>query len=95
MLAVLGGIAGLVVARWTLALIASLLPPDGAASLQFELQLDRSCSSRPRCRSGPGLLFGLFPALHSTRPDLVTAHQGPGRPAVRRAGGGAVPHDRW
>src|SRR4029453_13679556 len=37
-LAVLGGVAGLVVARWTLALIASLLPADGTASLQFELQ---------------------------------------------------------
>ncbi len=35
---------------------------------------------------GTGLLFGLFPALHSTRPDLLPDAEGSVRPAVRRAG---------
>jgi len=34
-LAVLGGVAGLVVARWTLTLVASLLPPDASHTLEF------------------------------------------------------------
>ena len=34
---------------------------------------------------GTGLLFGLFPALHSTRPDSGLDAQGPGGPAVGRA----------
>src|SRR5262249_39419518 len=37
-LAFMGGIASLLVAKWTLGLIASLLPPDAAGSLTFELQ---------------------------------------------------------
>ncbi len=71
-LAVLGGIAGLVVARWTLALIASLLPADGTASLQFELQAPVVLFAAAMSVA-TGLLFGLFPALHATRPDLVSA----------------------
>ena len=35
---------------------------------------------------GTGLLFGLFPALHSTRPDLVSALKGQaGQPSGARA----------
>jgi predicted permease len=71
-LAVLGGIAGLVVARWTLALIASLLPADGTASLRFELQAPVVLFAAAMSIA-TGLLFGLFPALHATRPDLVSA----------------------
>jgi predicted permease len=70
-LAVLGGIAGLVVARWTLAMIATLLPPD-ASSLTFELRGNMVLFAGA-LSIGTGLLFGLFPALHSTRPDLVSA----------------------
>ena len=40
---------------------------------------------------GTGLLFGLFPALHSTRPDSGLDAQGPGGPAVR----GAMPAQRF
>jgi predicted permease len=70
-LAVLGGIAGLVVARWTLAMIATLLPPD-ASSLTFELRGNMVLFAGA-LSIGTGLLFGLFPALHSTRPNLVSA----------------------
>ena len=71
-LAVLGGIAGLVVARWTLALVASLLPPDAVATLEFELQ-GRVMVFAAIVSVATGLIFGLFPAWHSTKPDLVSA----------------------
>ncbi|HSC26452.1 MAG TPA: FtsX-like permease family protein, partial [Vicinamibacterales bacterium] len=70
-LAVLGGIAGLVFARLTLALIASLLPPDATESLAFELQMPVVYFAAVLSLA-TGFLFGLFPALHSTRPDLVS-----------------------
>jgi predicted permease len=72
LLAVLGGLASIVVAHWTLALIASILPPEAAASLHVELNMS-AVYFAGALSLGTGLLFGLFPALHSTRPDLVTA----------------------
>jgi predicted permease len=72
LLAVLGGIAGLVVARWTLALVASLLPPDAVATLEFELQ-GRVMVFAAMVSVATGLIFGLLPAWHSTKPDLVSA----------------------
>jgi len=84
-LAVLGGMAGLVVARWTLALIASLLPADGTASLQFELQAPVVLFAAAMSIA-TGLLFGLFPALHATKPDLVSAIKAQaGQPSGARA----------
>ncbi len=84
-LAVLGGIAGLVVARWTLALIASLLPADGAAPFQFEIQLPVVLFAAV-ISIATGLLFGLFPALHATKPDLVSAIKAQaGQPSGARA----------
>ena len=70
-LAVLGGIAGMVVAHWTLVLVISLLPPKVQHTITFSI-------SGTVILFGIGLtfatalLFGLFPALHSTRPDLVS-----------------------
>ena len=70
-LALLGGAASLLVARWTLAGIGSILPPDASDTLR--LQLSPSVVAFAAALSvGTGLLFGMFPALHSTRPDLVT-----------------------
>jgi putative ABC transport system permease protein len=84
-LAFLGGIAGLVVARWTLAMIGSLLPPDATRS--FSLELSGSMLLFAAALSlGTGVLFGLFPALHSTRPDLVsTLKAQAGQPSGARA----------
>jgi predicted permease len=70
-LAVLGGIAGLLVARLTLALIVVLLPPEATSSLSFGLQPGMVIFAAV-LSIATGLLFGLFPALHSTRPDLVS-----------------------
>jgi len=84
-LAVLGGIAGLIVARVTLAAIASLLPPEATATMEFNLQpvvfLFAGVLS-----IATGILFGLFPALHSTRPDLVaTIKAQAGQPSGAKA----------
>ena len=94
MLAALGGALGLLVARWTLDLIISLLPPDAVGSVSGVDSTGGSSCSPPPSRVGTGLLFGLFPALHSTRPDLVNALKGQAGPAVGRARGGLVPQRR-
>jgi predicted permease len=84
-LAVLGGIAGLAIARLTLSLIASLLPPEATASLQFSLQPPVVLFAAV-LSIATGFLFGLFPALHSTRPDLVsTIKAQAGQPSGARA----------
>ena len=70
LLAAIGGAAGLVVARWTLDFITTMLP-SGAAEMpqpQVDLQV---LAFTAVLALGTGLLFGLFPALQSTRPDLV------------------------
>jgi predicted permease len=70
-LALLGGIVSLLVARWTLGGIMALLPPDAAGT--FKVGLDPKVILFAAGMSiFTGLLFGMFPALHSTRPDLVT-----------------------
>jgi predicted permease len=84
LLATLGGIAGLVVAFWTLQLIASLLPAEAAMTLPLTLSGTAILFSAAMVL-GTGLLFGLFPALHSTRPDLLSALKGQsGQPSGAR-----------
>lgn len=71
LLAILGGGVSLLVAHWTLAGIASILPPEAVGALQ--LHLDGSVVLFTAVVSlGTGLLFGIFPALHSTRSDLIS-----------------------
>ena len=85
LLALLGGEVRLVVARWTLALIASILPPEAASTLQLTLSLPVVIFAA-LLSIGTGLLFGMFPALHSTRPDLVTGlRANAGQPSGARA----------
>jgi predicted permease len=71
LLAVLGGIAGLVVAHWTLVLVTSLLPPDVRHTITFSIG-GTVILFGIGLTFATGVLFGLFPALHSTRPDLVS-----------------------
>ena len=85
-LAVLGGIAGLVVARWTLATHLVAAAARGHRIAAVRAAAGTSSCSRRSCRSRPGLLFGLFPALHSTQPDLVSAIKAQaGQPSGARA----------
>ncbi|OLE85345.1 MAG: hypothetical protein AUF76_01035 [Acidobacteria bacterium 13_1_20CM_2_65_9] len=85
LLAFFGGIAGVVVAQWTLNLIAALLPADATDALT--LQVDAGVMVFAAALTmATGLLFGLFPALHSTRPDLVAALKGQsGQPSGARS----------
>ena len=85
LLALLGGVAGLFVARWTLNLVVSLVPERGMAGIQAGLDPSVLLFAGA-VTLGTGLLFGLFPALHSTRPDLATTLKGQsGQPSGARA----------
>jgi predicted permease len=72
MLAALGGAAGLAVAHWTLAGVRALLKPEAAAMLRLTLDW-RVAGFAAAVALATGLAFGLFPALYSTRADLIGA----------------------
>ena len=84
-LALLGGAAGLLVSRWTLSGIAALLPPEASATIPSGI--DGSVLLYTLGLSlATGVVFGLYPALHSTRPDLVGVLKGhSGQPSGARA----------
>jgi len=72
LLAVLGGIGGLVVAYWSRALLWAYRPPfiqANALSLDFDL---RVLVFVTLVALATGVLFGLAPALQASRPDMVT-----------------------
>jgi predicted permease len=71
LLSLIGGAVSLVVARWTLGAISTLLPSDGGAALAFTLE-PRIMLFAAGLSVLTGFAFGMFPALHSTRGDLVT-----------------------
>jgi predicted permease len=72
LLALMGAAVGVLVSRWTLDAISALLPAEATAILDFAI--DRVviwfCAG---LAIATGLMFGLVPALQSTRPSLVTA----------------------
>jgi predicted permease len=85
LLALMGGVVSLLVAYWTLHLISSLLPADTADTLHFGLQ-GSAIVFTAVLSVGTGLLFGIFPALNSTRPDLAsTIRAGTGKHSGARA----------
>ena len=71
-LAAIGGLVSILVAHWTLNGIASMLPDEAIETMQFSLQWPAVVFAAGLSIL-TGLIFGMFPALHSTRPDLVTA----------------------
>ena len=71
LLALMGAALGLIVSGWTLDLVVSLLPPEAAAILDVRLDA-AAVLFAAGLAVATGLLFGLFPALYSTRPNLVT-----------------------
>jgi len=84
-LAAIGGIASLLVARWTLGAFASFIPPEDLADYTLSLS-PTVIGFSGMLAVGTGILFGLYPALHSTRPDLVTAlKSSAGQPSGHRA----------
>jgi predicted permease len=69
-LALMGGVASIAVAGLTLKLLTSLLPSDASTILTLTLQ-PSVVAFAAVLAIGTGLLFGLFPALHNTRSELV------------------------
>ncbi len=85
LLAVFGGVGGLVVAQWTLNLMAALLPAQAAETVTLTIDPIVMLFAATLA-IGTGVLFGLFPALHSTRPDLISALKGQsGQPSGARS----------
>ena len=74
-LAVIGGLAGLLVSRWTLDLIFAMLPNEAAETLQVTID-GTVLLFAGGVTIATGLLFGLFPAWHSTNPNLLTTLKG-------------------
>ena len=71
-LAFCGGVAGLLFAYWTVDLIYAMLPSEAATTLPVRID-GAVLLFAAVVTLGTGLLFGLFPALNSTRPDLLSA----------------------
>jgi len=85
MLALLGAGLGMLVAKWTLDLIATLVPPEAAALVAFKLD-PTMLGFAAVLAVATGLVFGLFPALHSTKPELAaTLKNQAGQPSGAKA----------
>ncbi|MBI3492229.1 MAG: ABC transporter permease [Acidobacteria bacterium] len=85
LLALFGGAAGILVARWTLDLMVSLVSREAADTIDVALH-PQVMAFAAALTIGTGALFGLFPALHSTRPDLISSLKGQaGQPSGARA----------
>lgn len=83
-LAIMGGMAGMLVARWTVDLIASLVPADQPLTLKFELEFPVILFATA-VTFGTAIVFGLFPAVNGTRPDVLSALKGQsGQPSGSR-----------
>jgi predicted permease len=71
LLATLGGLAGIVLADWTLGLLMSFRPPL-PIPVSFDISLDRTVLLFTAGVSVlAGLTFGLAPALQATNPDVA------------------------
>jgi predicted permease len=84
-LALFGGVVGILFSGWTLNGILSMMPADAATTVVPAIDV-RVLLFAGAVTLGTGLLFGLFPAFHSTRPDLVSALKGQsGQPSGARS----------
>ena len=70
-LALMGGLVGMFVAKGTLVAMANMMPPDASETLKFQLQPSVLLFAGGLALA-TGIFFGLFPALHSTRSDLIS-----------------------
>jgi predicted permease len=85
LLALLGGAASLIVARWTLGGILSMLPPEAASIFSMDLRPGVVLFAAA-LSLGTGILFGIYPALYSTRADLnTTLRESSGQPSGARS----------
>ncbi len=86
LLAGLAGVLSLFVADWTIRFIVSFLPPEAALSLGFSLS-GSALGFAALLSLGTGLLFGLAPAIQSTRPELISVIKADGVRAGGTRGG--------
>ena len=85
LLALFGAIGGLFVAKWTIDVIASILPANDTSLVKFDLSPMMMMFAGATALL-TGIAFGLFPALHSTRPDLAgTLKNQAGQPGGAKA----------
>jgi predicted permease len=85
LLALLGAVFGVLVAKWTLDTIGSIVPPEAAALVAFKLD-PAMLGFAAAAALVTGVLFGLFPALHSTSPALAaTLKNQAGQPSGAKA----------
>jgi predicted permease len=85
LLASFGGLGGLFVAQWTLKAITAMLPSQAGTAVVFHLDWS-VLPVTAAVTLGTGFLFGIFPALHSTRPNLIASIKGQaGQPSGARA----------
>lgn len=75
LLAGLGGLASLLTAQATIGLLASMVPPDESVWLAGTLR-PSVFAFTAAISIGVGFLFGVYPAYHSTRPDLMSILKG-------------------
>lgn len=84
-LAMAGGAAGILVAKWTLDLLVQLAPENlprlADVALDWRIGLFAFAAT-----IAVGILFGLTPALHSSRPELNADLKEGGRGGTRRTG---------
>lgn len=71
LLAFVGGIVSLFVAQWTLRGIGALVPPFVSSTFSMTVQWPVVVFAAAMSIA-TGLIFGMFPALHSTRTDLIS-----------------------
>jgi predicted permease len=71
LLALLGGAVSLVVAYWTLNGIVTMLPAEASTTMDFSVSR-MAVVFTAGLSLFTGIVFGLIPAIQSTRPDLVT-----------------------
>jgi predicted permease len=85
LLAAIGALAGLLVARWTLVGIEALLPSEAVGVVDVTVSWTAILFAGALAIV-TGLLFGLFPALASTRSDLLsTLKSQAGQPSGAKA----------
>jgi predicted permease len=73
LLAVAGGAVGLVIARLTLVALGRLLPLGGLGDVIPTAPDPWTVGVTAALALGTGVIFGLYPAVHATRPDLAAA----------------------
>jgi predicted permease len=71
LLALMGGLASVLVAKWTLAAMTALMPMDMARDLHFTLS-GTAIGFAALLSIATGFAFGLFPALHTTKTELAS-----------------------